>query len=84
MGDEIPSQGAVTLQGKFPSRAEIRLIKDGECIKVVQGETFYIYNRRAGRLSVEAYKRYLGVRRGWIFSNSDLYKVASSGLGPPF
>ena len=69
MGDQIPSQGAVTLQAKFPSRAEIKLIKDGECIKVFQGEAFTYTTDEPGVYRVEAYKRYLGVRRGWIFSN---------------
>jgi hypothetical protein len=69
MGDEITSQGAVTLQAKFPSRAEIKLIKDGECIKGIQGDTFTYTTDAPGVYRVEAYKRYLGVRRGWIFSN---------------
>ena len=50
MGDEIPCHGAVTLQARFPFRAEIKLIKDGKCIKALQGETFTHITNRAGRL----------------------------------
>jgi hypothetical protein len=32
-GDEIPANGTVTLQAKFPAKANIKLIKDGVCIK---------------------------------------------------
>ena len=69
MGDEIHSQGAVTLQAKFPFRAEIKLIKDGKCIKALQGETFTYTTNEPGVYRVEAYRHYLGKRRGWIFSN---------------
>ena len=69
MGDEIPSQGAVTLQAKFPSRAEIKLIKDGKCIKALHGETFTHITNEPGVYRVEAYKHYLGKLRGWVFSN---------------
>jgi hypothetical protein len=69
MGDEIHSLGTVTLQAKFPSRAEIRLIKDGKCIKAVQGQRFTHITNEPGVYRVEAFKHYLGKRRGWIFSN---------------
>ena len=69
MGDEITSQGAVTLQAKFPSRAEIKLLKDGECLKTLQGDTVTHITSEPGAYRIEAYKRFLGQRRGWIFSN---------------
>jgi hypothetical protein len=69
MGDEILSNGAVTLQAKFPSRAEIKLIKDGKCIKALQGDAFTHIANEPGVYRVEAYKPYLGKRRAWIFSN---------------
>ena len=69
MGDEITMQGAVTLQAKFPSRAEIKLIKDGKCIKALHGDAFTYTTDEPGVYRVEAYKQYLGKRRGWIFSN---------------
>jgi len=69
MGDEIAPQGAVTLQAKFPSRAEIKLIKDGECLKALHGDTFTYITNEPGAYRIEAYKHFLGQRRGWIFSN---------------
>jgi hypothetical protein len=69
MGENIGLDGAVTLQAKFPSKAEIRLIKDGECIKSLNGDTFSHITKEPGVFRVEAYKRYLGKERGWIFSN---------------
>ena len=69
MGDEITSQGAVTLQAKLPSRAEIRLIKDGKCIKALQGDAITHTTDEPGAYRVEAYRQFLGRRRGWIFSN---------------
>jgi hypothetical protein len=69
MGETIHLDGSVTLQGKFPSKAEIRLVKDGECIKSLQGDTFTYTTEQAGVFRVEAYKHFLGKQRGWIFSN---------------
>ena len=69
MGEEIAADGAVTLQAKFPSNAEIKLIKDGKCVKALHGEAFAYVTNEAGVYRVEAYKHYLGKLRGWIFSN---------------
>ncbi len=69
MGDEVSFNGAVTLQAKFPSRAEIKLIKDGECIQTSQGEAVTYITNEPGVYRIEAYKPFLGKRRGWIFSN---------------
>jgi hypothetical protein len=69
MGDEIKSQGAVTLQAAFPSRAEIRLIKDGKCIKNLHSDGITHTTNEPGVYRIEAYKQFLGRRRGWIFSN---------------
>jgi hypothetical protein len=69
MGDEIPANGALTLQVKLPSRAEIRLLKDGQVIKAAHSETLAHITDAPGVYRVEAYKRYLGKLRGWIFSN---------------
>lgn len=69
MGDQISAERAVTLQAKLPSDAEIRLIKDGECIKTKHGETLAYITDKPGVYRIEAYKHYLGKARGWIFSN---------------
>jgi hypothetical protein len=69
MGDQISLNGAVTLQARLPDRAEINLIKDGECIQSSRGEAATFITNAAGVYRIEAYKTFLGKRRGWIFSN---------------
>ena len=69
MGGRIDLDGAVTLQGILPSDAEIRLIRNGESIKTLNGKAFTHIINEPGVYRVEAYKHYLGKRRGWIFSN---------------
>ena len=70
MGDSIPAEGGVTLQARLPSAAEIRLIKDGEILKVCKNrEICTQITTEPGVYRIEAYRRFLGRRRGWIFSN---------------
>ncbi len=69
MGDEIVRSGTVTLQAKLPSYAEIRLVKDGEVVMKRKGEALAFVASEPGAYRIEAYKRYLGRMRGWIFSN---------------
>jgi len=70
MGDEIPARGGVTLQAHLPHAAEIRLLKDGEVIqKGMNQQALAHIATDAGVYRVEAYRNYLGLRRGWIFSN---------------
>ena len=69
MGDEITSTGSVTLQARFPSHAEIRLIRNGKTIKELHGDTLAYITDEPGVYRIEAYKRFLGRLRGWIFSN---------------
>jgi hypothetical protein len=69
MGDEIRLDGTVTLQIKLPARAELRLMKDGICIQAVHGQALAHVTDEPGVYRVEAYKTFLGRRRGWIFSN---------------
>lgn len=70
MGDEIPVKGGVTLQAHLPSPAEIRLIKDGKLIGTWQkGQNCTYITTEPGVYRVEAWRNYLGKKRGWIFSN---------------
>jgi hypothetical protein len=69
MGDEITSAGTITLQTKLPTTAEIRLVKNGKVVKAAYGETLVHFTDEPGSYRIEAYKRYLGKMRGWIFSN---------------
>ena len=70
MGDEISSRGGVTLQATLPAFAEIRLIRDGKVIRRESSAPAVTHLAlEPGVYRVEAWRRYLGRRRGWIFSN---------------
>lgn len=71
MGDEITGYGGVTLQAHLPSLAEIRLLKDGETIQTARkaSDLTYRTSGEPGVYRIEAYRWYLGRKRGWIFSN---------------
>lgn len=70
MGDEISVRGGVTLQAHLPHAAEIKFIKDGQVIQITKGQQASTCTvTEPGIYRVEAYRNYLGLRRGWIFSN---------------
>jgi hypothetical protein len=70
MGDEISSQGGVTLQAHLPYFAEIKMIKDGRVVQSVpKAQALTYVASEPGVYRVEAWRRFLGRRRGWIFSN---------------
>jgi hypothetical protein len=70
MGDEIPAKGGVTLQAKLPSAAEIRLLKDGQVLQTWKNRPACTYiTTEPGVYRIEVHRRYLGKRRGWIYSN---------------
>lgn len=69
-GDEIRLNSGVTLQIKLPDRCECRLLRNGRVIKQwVNREVCTHIAAEPGVYRVECYIRYLGKRRGWIFSN---------------
>lgn len=70
MGDELPVKGGVTLQAKLPAEAEIRLLRNGEVILTYEKNLSMTYITNApGVYRVEAYRKFLGKQRGWIYSN---------------
>lgn len=70
MGEEISSKRGVTLQAHLPKPAEIRLIKDGKTINIWKHSQACAYSAtEPGVYRVEAWRSYLGLKRGWIFSN---------------
>ncbi|MBK8419402.1 CehA/McbA family metallohydrolase [Candidatus Villigracilis saccharophilus] len=70
MGDELPAKGGVTLQAKLPADAEIRLLKDGEVVQTWKKSASMTHiTTDAGVYRIEAYLKYLGKLRGWIYSN---------------
>jgi hypothetical protein len=70
MGDEVPSKRGVTLQAHLPQPAEIRLIKDGKPVGIWKDAQACAFSAtEPGAYRVEAWRSYLGRKRGWIFSN---------------
>lgn len=70
MGDEISAKNGVTLQAKLPFNAEIHLVKDGQVIQTWKNQSSCTYiTTEPGVYRIEAYKRYLGRKRGWIYGN---------------
>ena len=70
MGDEIPGRGGVTLQAHLPSLAEIRLIRNGKLIRSARRAYALTYVAvEPGVYRIEAWRRFLGRKRAWIFSN---------------
>ncbi|MBM3125453.1 MAG: PHP domain-containing protein [Chloroflexi bacterium] len=70
MGDEIPAKWGVTLQAKLPRHAEIHLLHNGEVIRTWKNQMICTHiTTEPGSYRLEAYRRYLGKKRGWIFSN---------------
>ena len=70
MGEEISSRRGVTLQAHLPQPAEIRLIKDGKTIGIWRDSQACAFSvSEPGAYRVEAWRNYLGRKRGWIFSN---------------
>jgi hypothetical protein len=70
MGEEISAKGGVTLQIRLPGLADCRLIKDGKILKQwKRGDNFAHITTEPGIYRVEVYRRYLGRKVGWIFSN---------------
>ncbi len=70
MGDEIALGSGVTLQVRLPERCECNLVLNGRVIKTWEKrENFTHIATEPGVYRVEAYRQFLGQRRGWIFSN---------------
>jgi len=71
IGDEIQTAGSITLQARLPGVAhECRLIKDGRRIRTWKHAQACAYiATEPGVYRFEAYRRFGGRLRGWIFSN---------------
>jgi hypothetical protein len=70
MGDELSVRGGVTIQIRLPRVTECVLLKDGAPLRTWQKHDLCTYiATQPGVYRVEAHINYLGMRRGWIFSN---------------
>ena len=70
MGDEASCIGGLTFQIRLPARTECHLIRNGKLLKTWENSESCTYiTAEPGVYRVEAYLEYMGIRRGWIFSN---------------
>ncbi len=70
MGEELPVGQGVTLQAILPFAAHIQLIKDGSPVQTWKHQAACAYiATEPGVYRIEAMRNYLGIKRGWIFSN---------------
>jgi hypothetical protein len=70
MGGEISGAGKNDLTITLPTAAEIRLLRNGEPIQIWKNEkNVSLTTSTPGIYRVEAYRKFRGRQRGWIFSN---------------
>lgn len=76
MGDTLILDDSVTLAVASPHPAKLRLVKDGRPVAETSGERLLWQTREPGVYRVEAYRRYWGWRRGWVFTNPIYVRLA--------
>lgn len=69
MGDTLSLQELATLNVCSPQRAKLRLLKDGQPVVQTDGWQLTWQTTEPGVYRVEAYRRFWGWLRGWVFSN---------------
>lgn len=69
IGEELVRAAAVIIDIEVPQRAEIRLIHNGRVVARAKGTSLRHTTAEAGVYRVEAWKRFRGLKRGWIFSS---------------
>jgi hypothetical protein len=70
MGDEIRLGSGLTLQVRLPTKADCRLICNGDLVRTWKDREICTYIAvKPGVYRIECYVEYLGRQRGWIFSN---------------
>jgi hypothetical protein len=69
MGEALAVEGAVELRARAPARAYLRLLRDGQVVARTTGRRLAWVGYQPGAYRLEAYRRYAGRQRGWIFSN---------------
>jgi hypothetical protein len=70
MGETLALQGTVELRVSAPGLARLRLLRDGRVLAETHDDHLALLSHRPGVYRVEAYRRFRGRRRGWIFSNA--------------
>jgi hypothetical protein len=69
MGDTLSLQETAMLSISSPQSVRLRLLKDGQLIAQAKGKTLEWQTSEPGIYRVEAYRRFWGQQRGWVFTN---------------
>lgn len=69
MGDTLILRHQADLQVLSPRRAMLRLLKNGQIIAQTVGRQLEWQTTEPGVYRVEAYRRFWGWQRGWVFTN---------------
>ena len=69
MGEELSLDGVLEMRIRAPAAGRLCLLRDGTPVARVQGDRLAFRGHQAGVYRVEAYRRYMGRERGWIFGN---------------
>ncbi len=75
MGDSLLLQKSANLCISSPQPARLRLLKDGQLITETKGRRLTWQTDEPGVYRVEAYRRFWGWQRGWVFTNP-IYIIA--------
>jgi hypothetical protein len=69
MGETLTLENTLELRMTTPSRARLRLLRNGKVVAQAQDGHLALLTHSPGVYRVEAYRRYAGRQRGWIFGN---------------
>jgi hypothetical protein len=69
MGDTLPLQEKATLFISSPRQAALRLLHNGQVVAQTTGQRLEWQTTTPGVYRVEAYRRFWGRQRGWVFTN---------------
>jgi hypothetical protein len=84
MGARVTPRGSLHWHVEAPARAHLRLLHDGHPIAENVGAALDHTSQTPGVYRVEAYRRYAGRWRGWVFTNPIwVRESASAGSAEP-
>lgn len=70
MGSTVPGNAGVQLRAELPDSCDVRLLRDGRPLQeLTRARAIELTAMETGVYRLEAYRRFRGRRRAWIFSN---------------
>jgi hypothetical protein len=69
MGDEVSMKPGLEIKAETPAACALKLFRNGEEIKRVEGRNIELEVKKAGVYRVEAWLEADGEMRPWIYSN---------------